>query len=72
MKRFEVLAEELQNFKMMEDFQQECIVDYINCPCIPDCEYNGKNGEVCNNCKINWLLGEWDDWKGQVSRNDER
>ena len=61
MKRFEVLAEELQNFEMMEDFQQGYIVDYINCPCIPDCEYNGENKEVCDNCKINWLLGEFDD-----------
>lgn len=60
MKRFQVLSEELQNFEMLEDFQQYCIVDYISCPSVKPCEYDCTNREVCDDCKIKWLLEEWE------------
>lgn len=60
MKRFQVISEELQNFEMMEDFQQYSVVDYISCPSVESCEYDGSNREVCDDCKIKWLLDEWE------------
>ena len=60
MKRFQVISEELMNFDLLEDFQQSCVADYINCPSVTDCEYDGKNREVCDDCKVKWLLEEWE------------
>lgn len=61
MKRFQVISEELMNFDLLEDFQQSCVVDYINCPSVPDCDENSEiNRDICNYCKINWLLEEWE------------
>ena len=59
MKRFQVISEELNEFDALEGYEQYYLVDYINCPYIPDCEYNGKNIEVCDDCKIKRLLEEW-------------
>ena len=61
MKRFQVLSEELQNFDILEDLQQFCVVDYISCPSVESCKYDGTNREVCDDCKIEWLLEEWED-----------
>ena len=60
MKRFQVISEELNEFGLLEDFQQSYVADYIDCPRVPDCEYDGKNREVCDDCKVKWLLEEWE------------
>lgn len=56
----EVLGEGLKQFGMREDFIQEEIAEYINCPSVYPCSYDGgSNHDCCIQCKIKWLLGKW-------------
>lgn len=43
MKVYEVLAKDLSCFGEIEEFEQEIIADYINCPSSEDCKYDGAD-----------------------------
>lgn len=61
MKNFEVLKHDLENFEHLEDFQQESLADYIACPSVDDCKYDGWDNSICTKCKVEWLNDEWTD-----------
>ena len=55
----EVLAEALKGFAGKEDFNQEVIADYINCPSVYPCDYDGgSNHDCCTECKVKWLMNK--------------
>ena len=58
----QVLADGLKDFDMQEDFIQEEIADYIDCPSVSPCDYDGGgNYDCCRKCKIKWLQSKWED-----------
>lgn len=59
MKRYEVLAKALSAFEDMEEYEQLCMVDYIDCPSEPNCRYREEGEDACRQCKIKWLTSEW-------------
>lgn len=56
----EVLANGLKDFDLQEDFIQEQIADYINCPSVEPCDYDGVDSRCCTLCKVSWLLRKWE------------
>ena len=61
MKVFEVLRQGLEQFSLLEDYEQESVADYIACPNSYDCKYDGGHDRsVCTECKIKWLNSEWE------------
>jgi len=57
----EVLADALKDFAGQEDYSQEVIADYIGCPSIDPCNYDGgSNHDCCTQCKVKWLLSKWE------------
>lgn len=58
----EVIAEGLKDFAALEDCVQEIIADYIDCPSVENCAWDGesKHKDVCTECKVKWLMQEWD------------
>ena len=57
----EVLANGLKNFALKEDFIREQIAEYISCPSVDPCFYDGgSNHDCCTQCKIKWLLSKWE------------
>lgn len=60
MKRYEVLGKALTEFEQMEYQEQDTVADYINCPSVDECEYDGNDNSCCTDCKIKWLRGEWE------------
>lgn len=61
MKNWEALAHDLNNYNTIEDFQKDSLVDYIACPFVDECDYDGVHEERCVKCKIKWLESEWSD-----------
>lgn len=58
----EVLANGLKDFDLQEDFIQEQIADYISCPSVESCDYDGgSDHSCCTSCKVRWLLSKWED-----------
>ena len=57
----EVLADGLKNFDLQEDFIREGVADYIACPSVEPCNYDGLDNSCCTPCKVNWLLSRWED-----------
>lgn len=39
----------------------ESVAEYINCPSCVDCKYDGADNSACEECKITWLRGKWED-----------
>ena len=60
MKNFEVLAHDLKDYNLLEDFQKDCLTDYIACPDVDECDYDGVDKERCVICKMKWLESEWE------------
>lgn len=60
-KNWEALKHDLEHFDKLEDFQQEAFADYINCPNVDVCKYDGVNGSICTECKARWLNSEWEE-----------
>ena len=57
----EVLADGLKDFALKEDFIQEAIAEYISCPSVDPCFYDGgSNHDCCTECKVKWLLSKWE------------
>lgn len=63
----EAIAQDLMGFESLEDFQQEYLTEYFDCPNIHDCELENTELEgyherkaVCARCKIRWLESEWE------------
>lgn len=58
----EVIGDGLVKFASLEDYQQEIIADYIECPNASDCSWDGdiKHMDVCTECKRKWLEREWE------------
>lgn len=61
MKIHELLANTFSDYNDFEYYQKELAADYVSCPSVNDCKYDGKNGEVCTECKVKWLESEWDE-----------
>lgn len=64
----EAIANDLSKFEYLEDFQQEYITEYFDCPNLHACELEDTELEgyherkaVCARCKIRWLESEWRD-----------
>ena len=60
MKNYEVLAEELTDYMYLEDFQKEYVAEYISCPSVDECKYDGEDNSCCIECKMKWLESEWE------------
>lgn len=60
LKNWEVISHDLKHFEHLEDFQQEAVADYIACPSSNDCKYDGYDNSICTECKVRWLLCEWE------------
>lgn len=56
----QVLCESLKDFDKQESFIQENIADYIACPSVADCKYDGIDDSCCAPCKVKWLLSKWE------------
>lgn len=63
----EEIANDLSKFKYLEDFQQEYITEYFDCPNLHDCELENTEFEgyherktVCVACKVKWLNSVWE------------
>lgn len=64
----EAIAQDLMGFETLEDFQQENLTEYFDCPNLHDCELEDAELEgyherkaVCIRRKIRWLESEWED-----------
>lgn len=60
MKNYQVLGNELLEFNVLEQFEQETIAEYIACPNCDKCEYDGVHNECCVKCKTDWLNSEFE------------
>lgn len=57
----EVLRDVLSQFALQEDFIQEEVADYISCPSVHPCDYDGvTDHSCCTRCKVKWLLSKWE------------
>lgn len=59
MKRYEVLGKCLSNFEDLEDYEQDTLANYINCPEDSECDFGCALNAQCIKCKTKWLLEEW-------------
>ncbi len=55
----EVIIQALKNIE--DDEIAESVAEYINCPSCVGCKYDGADNSVCEECKITWLRGKWED-----------
>ena len=63
----QALRHDLEHFEHLEDFQQEAVAEYFECPNFKDCELDtaeeatmyGKQ-KICSACKVRWLLSKWE------------
>lgn len=56
----EAIAQDLMRFEYLEDFQQEYMTEYFDCPNLPNCKWDGTDDrEVCKQCIVEWLQSEW-------------
>lgn len=56
----QVLSEGLKDFDRQENFIQEEIADYIACPSMADCKFDGIDTSCCAPCKVKWLMSNWE------------
>lgn len=58
----QALAQAFADYEGLDDYIQEGIADYINCPNSADCAWDGKaeHNFICTECKMRWLEQEWE------------
>lgn len=63
----EAIANDLSKFEYLENFQQDYLTEYFDCPNLHDCELENTELEgyherkaVCLACKVKWLNSEWE------------
>lgn len=62
MKNYEVIGNDLLKCGGLgDDDGLSYVADYIACPSLEDCNYDGKNNDCCTECKVRWLQKEWED-----------
>lgn len=63
----QALRHDIEHFEYLEDFEQEAVAEYFECPNLATCEldrsdeltmYSGQ--QVCAECKVRWLLSKWE------------
>ena len=64
----QALRQDLEHFEYLDDFAQESVADYFECPNLENCELDHSAGlsmhereHVCSMCKVRWLLSRWED-----------
>lgn len=60
LKTWEMLKDGFEHFDTLEDFQQETLADFITCPDVNECKYDGIHDGGCTECKIKWLNSKWE------------
>lgn len=60
----QALCHDMEHFEYLEDFQQEAVAEYFECPNSPDCKLDdlndGTDKSICTACKVRWLLSKWE------------